>query len=127
MLKEGDIVKINDLTGRSYPSGVCDEMRQYANKIAVIKKVCRRNEYFISQDPAEYTWNREMFVNGEVPYQIQQKDLPVDLYSSVFGKITLISITDDPDYPFDIKLKDDDIISVTKEFKYFKDSNKPIF
>ena len=120
MLKEGDIVKINDLQARSYPSGLCREMQEYANQIAIIKKVCRRNEYYISQDIAEYTWNKEMFVNGDQPYQIKKEDLPVNLMSSIFGEITLISITDDPDYPFDIKLKDGDIISVTKEFKYFK-------
>ena len=128
MLKEGSIVKIKELSLRgSYPSGICGEMLKQSNKVVMITKVKARNQYSISSDDDEYTWNKEMFVDGDTPHTNTTIDcLPIKLYSKIFGSIELVNITDDKEYPYDIKLKDGDIISVTNDFKFFTDSESNI-
>lgn len=127
-VKKGDIVKINKLDPHGkYPSGVCSSMIKLSGKVAVIDDVFDLNRFKISIDNGEYTWNKEMFENGDDPLVFSESDLPIELYSSIFGKMSLVNISGDSDYPYDLKLSDGDIISVTKDFKFFKDSEKSIF
>jgi len=128
MLKEGDIVKIKQLNLRElYPSGVCGDMLRFSGKIAIISRIVAKNNYRISNDENEYSWNKEMFEDSDNPHQILSSELPLEIFSNIFGVIILENINNDQDYPYDIRLKDGDIISVTKDFKYFKESNKSIF
>lgn len=115
------ICKIKQLKfGDNYPSGLSTEMIRLSGKIVQIKSVITAGKsYRIDIDEGRWTWDNEMFE------PITKDDLPLIFNNDVFGRMTLIDLTKDPDYPLDFQLEDGDIISLTVDFKWFKDK-KPI-
>lgn len=116
-IRVGAICKIKPLKpSDKYPSGVSTEMVKLSGKIAQIKSVITAGKsYRIDIDKGHWTWDTEMFE------PVTKDDLPLIFNNDIFGKMTLIDLTKDPDYPLDFQLEDGDIISLTIDFRWFKD------